>query len=364
MKKRILIVSRAFYPVIAPRAFRATELAKEFSKKGHHVDILTHKLDYDYSTFENNYNVKVHDFVGKKWVNFGSDSRFLKLLKSALNYLILFPDIQLTYHLKKELLNDSFINYDLLISLAVPYPVHWGVALALTQRKNITKKWIADCGDPFMGNMESKVRPPFYFRYIEKWFCEQPDYISIPIKEAVNAYPYVCKQKIVVIPQGFDFSDSNITEYKKSDITTFAYAGTLSRGIRDPKPFLEYLKTKTNTKFKFIVYTNNTELLNDYTSTMSEHIVVKGYIPREELLNELSQMDFLVNFENKHDVQRPSKLIDYAIVKRPILNIKHNDIDVENIEAFLRGDYKKQYVIPNIENYDISNVANNFLTLI
>ena len=39
--KRILIISNSFYPVVSPRSYRATELAKEFAGRGHAVKIIT-----------------------------------------------------------------------------------------------------------------------------------------------------------------------------------------------------------------------------------------------------------------------------------------------------------------------------------
>ena len=37
----VVIISSFFYPVIQPRSFRATELAKEFARKGNRVSIIT-----------------------------------------------------------------------------------------------------------------------------------------------------------------------------------------------------------------------------------------------------------------------------------------------------------------------------------
>ena len=74
-------------------------------------------------------------------------------------------------------------------------------------------------------------------------------------------------------------------------------------------------------------------------------------------------MDFLINFDNNNSVQLPSKLIDYAIAKRPILNIKNNLIK-EDVIAFINGDYTSALKIENINDYDIKNVATKFTDLI
>jgi len=44
-------------------------------------------------------------------------------------------------------------DYDLMISFAVPYPIHWGVAWSITKKHKISEVWVADCGDPYMGDI-------------------------------------------------------------------------------------------------------------------------------------------------------------------------------------------------------------------
>jgi len=207
---RIIIITKAIYPIIAPRSFRATELAKEFARQGHNVEVLTPKWGFNYAEFEKKFNIKVTDFTSGTWWDIkGKNNIFLKLfikpIKVILKYLFLFPDIQLTPYLAKYLKNVNSI--DLIISLAVPYPLHWGVALAIKSNSKLTKIWVADCGDPFYHNIESKIKLPFYFQYIENWFCKLPNYITVPIPNAVNAYPVVCRNKIKIIPQGFNFDE-------------------------------------------------------------------------------------------------------------------------------------------------------------
>lgn len=361
-KKKILIVSRAFYPIIAPRSFRATELAKEFAKQGHEVTVLTHRHNFDYSEFSKMYNLKIEDFVENKWKGIKGNNILIKGLRFLLNYFFLFPDIQLTFFLQKALKNRW--GYDLLISIAIPYPVHWGVALAKKRNTNLCKVWIADCGDPFMGNKELKFRYPFYFKFIENWFCKKPDFLTVPIKEAIDAYPESCKNKIRVIPQGFNFSNNFINKGNiKNQYSTFAYAGLLSKGIRDPEFFLKYLCKIKESKFKFIVYTKNIALLESFRGELAEKLEIRDYIPREQLLKELGKMDFLINFENQNNVQVPSKLIDYVLTGRPILSIKQNNFNFKVFEEFLAGNYSNKYIIKDIEKYNIKNVVAQFLSL-
>ena len=98
---------------------------------------------------------------------------------------------------------------------------------------------------------------------------------------------------------------------------------------------------------------------------MKDKLEIRSYIPREDLLFELSKMDFLVNIVNLSGVQQPSKLIDYALTKRPTINISSDFTNNEKIvfNEFLKGDYFHQYTIQNIEKYNIENVAYQFLEL-
>jgi hypothetical protein len=362
-KKKILIVSRAFYPIIAPRSFRATELAKEFARQGHDVTVLTHKRNHNYSDFEKTHNLKIEDFVKGKWKEIKGNSIVNKAFRFILSYFFLYPNIQLTPLIKKALKNQPACN--LLISIAKPFEIHWGVALARNKNIKLCEVWVADCGDPFIGK-ERKTIPPFYYKLIDKWFCKHPDFITVPIKEAIPAYHPECRSKIRVIPQGFNFKISRDINDINNKFPKFVYAGLLSLEKRNPTNFLNFLCTIKNTNYKFIVFTKNKDILEPYQSILKDKLEVKDFVPREELLELLKKVDFAVNFENRNKAQSPSKLIDYAIVNKPILSVKtdsFNEIDEIHTIEFLNKDYKNQLVIENIEQYHIKNVTNSFLNL-
>jgi hypothetical protein len=82
------------------------------------------------------------------------------------------------------------------------------------------------------------------------------------------------------------------------------------------------------------------------------------------LLQELSAADFLINFENGNtSVQVPSKLIDYSLAGRPVLSVKSYELDEQNIQKFLNGDYSGKMQMPNLDQYDIRVVAKQFIEL-
>jgi len=112
-----------------------------------------------------------------------------------------------------------------------------------------------------------------------------------------------------------------------------------------------------------MVFTNKPDLLSTYKDELKEKLIISDYIPRSKLLKILTKMDFLINFDNNTTLNSPSKLIDYAIVNRPVLNIDRNFNGKELLE-FLDGDYRNRMHLPNPEQYHIKNVTQLFLNLL
>lgn len=367
-RKRILIVCKYFYPDLTPRSFRATELAKEFARRGHEVKVLFPNLNRDYREFENNYNIKIKSLgnlqlkgislSGTSWILF-----FKRVLRRILLILFEYPDIQLMYLVARALINEK--GYDLLISIAVPHPIHWGVARVWNTDYTIAKKWIADCGDPFMLTRLDTFRKLFYFKYFEKDFCKKCNLISVPFDSMRNQFYEQYRSKIVVIPQGFDFR--NIKKYQggiNHNKPTFIFAGTLIPGKRDLSSFFDFLN-KVNEDFLFIVYTNQHDYFEKYRECMGTRLDVRDFVDRETLIFEMSKVDFLINvdsiYDNGFNIEAiPSKLIDYTLAGRPILNLVSNQIDVRGISAFLKGDYSTARHI-EIDRYDIRIVVDQFI---
>ncbi len=341
---------------------RATELAKYFASLGHEVILYGTLGNYNYNDFCKQTGVVVKDQKrhlaeensdGNITLNI-IDRIMIKLFHKILEY----PNIEYLWKIPQILKKEN--NIDLLITVAHPFPIHWGAAIAKSRLKaQFPKVWISDCGDPYMGN--TVIKYPFYFKYIEKYWARKTDYITIPIEESRKGYYPEFQSKIKIIPQGFDFTSSKIVkEFQHNSIPTFAYAGAVYPGYRDPSRFLDYLCT-LSIDFKFIVYTRDFNFYKKYKEILKEKLELRNYIPREELLYELSKMDFLINLLNSESIQSPSKLIDYFLTKRPILDISSAFKELDNFQCFLNRDYQNQHNCQNVEQYNIINVGNKFL---
>ena len=367
--KSILIISQHIFPKQTPRAHRATELAIEFSKKGYDVTVYAVLGEYDYSDFMKNNKITVKD-IGLKWQHkkYSSDFKIKralidKVLGRLFQRFFEFPDIEFYYKIPKLINKEPPFNT--LISIANPHSVHWGCAKAKKKfPEKFPKKWIADCGDPYYSNGNSdKLKERF--KKMEQFFCKSTDFITVPIESAIENYFAEYKEKIKVIPQGFNFQVSEKIKLNPiNKIPTFAYCGNFFSGYRDPTIFFEFLlKSKFN--FKFIIYTDHTSLIAKYLPKLKEKIEIRPTIFRKDMIKEIKNMDFLVNIENINlPGQLPSKLIDYAISNRPILSINTSNFKSENVIEFLNGNYQNRLAVDNLEDYRIEEVTNKFIDLI
>ena len=379
--KNIIITSYYFLPENTPRAFRTFELAREFSKKGHNVTLFIPDYDFNYGEIERRFNLKIHKvnsgfflnrnhkrrYLGTQGSSSSNNSGFGKLLKKHIkkivNYFIGDTTLEYSVELWRALLKHG-TESDLVVSVGLPVSVHLGVAWAVNYGINLRAAKIADYGDPYYFNEVSKLC--FYHKYLEDYFLKRFDYISIPTEKAIESYKYYKPEdKIKIIPQGFDFSETNKYEYSKNNKPSFAYAGLFYK-IRNPRMMLDYLCDIKN-DFNFFIYTDinhaeTNECLTPYLDRLKNKLIINKLIPRTECIKELSKMDFLVNVGNLTSNQIPSKLIDYSLSGRPIFSFQPDNFESEVFTDFLNGDFSNQLKV-NISEYDIRLVADKFLGL-
>ena len=98
-RKRILLESNGFYPEISPRSYRATELAKELSRQGHLVRVITKFRSFDYTPFLNKYPIELKMWKKSRFPQFYAfgGKRFARLngyLSRILSLFLEYPRIE------------------------------------------------------------------------------------------------------------------------------------------------------------------------------------------------------------------------------------------------------------------------------
>lgn len=371
---KILILTGHFYPEIHPRAFRAKELACNLAIKGHNVKVCTLRtiVDFDYKQYEKENNISIQRLnlysqtgisQNIKSVTSPFNNRIFKLYRFLIDYFIAGSLFINAIRIKKKLKLSK--DLDLVISLSTPFMNHMAMALIRKSTKNLKARFIADSGDPFYKSQQTKRAPYFYF--IEKRIYKQYDYLTVPAEASIAAYKgLIASSKIRIIPQGFNLDNIKLAPFKRTKIVTFAYSGVFYSDIRNPKFLLDFL-SKLTMDFRFEIYLRYkdqsiSKLLSQYPNLLENKLAVTYAINRDDLLYNLSAVDFLINIDNTTTTQIPSKLIDYAITKRPIFTCNSSNFSEEVFMKFLNRDYSESFKIV-LNSYDINHISKKFLEL-
>lgn len=372
----ILVLSRWFNPSKNPRAFRTSELVRELSIRGYTVDLFVPSdavFDDSFSMEHiKHYRVKSYDDRRMEGAEspFRKQNTFIKnihsLLRNAVRYFLGagIRDLVYSLHLLKALcMNTKNKEYDVVIAISYPFYVLLATVIYTYLNKKGRIK-IADCGDPFYYN--PAFTKAFYIKYVERFVLRRFQWLVIPMENAASSYRHCeMEARIRIIPQGFRLLSVRNDEYVPHEVPVFCYAGVFYEKIRDPRFFLEYLCT-VNSDFCFMVYALSDpftqEILMLYKQRLGERLLVKAPVGRERLIHEMAKMDFVLNFDNENANQRPSKLIDYAMSRRPILSFNRQTFRPDVFQAFLKGDYSEQYHV-DLEQYDIRHVVDQFEAL-
>lgn len=375
---KIHILTSCFYPELHPRAFRAFELARELVRQGDevHVSILTKVKGVDYQAMQQEYGFHIYiielytrqlgqtDQTGLSLTSVNPvKQKFYSIYRWLLEYLLAGNLFRYAPKIAKQLTIDP--DTDLFISLSTPFMDILAGALYRRKYPSPNTRFIADSGDPFSGSQQN--RRAIYLQWLEKWVYTYYDYLTLPTEAAFPAYKKVIdRDKICIIPQGFNFADTPIANYKKNAIPTFAYAGVFYQDIRNPEFLLEYL-VQQESPFLFRIYLRHKDpltdtILNKYQDKIGSRMEIRYGVERKHLIYELSQCDFLVNVGNNNSTQLPSKLIDYGITKRPVFHCNKAHFDHRSFEQYLVGNYAASTPI-DVTPYAIETIANSFKKL-
>lgn len=373
---KILVLSRWFFPAKNPRAFRTTELVRELSKRGHEVDFFCPEdavVDSDFVTDRLTlYRVPMAQLRKQEKgssnlvENYSWQLPYINVIRKVSSYFLgggprdIIYALRLYRELKKRIHTKE---YDLLLAISYPFSLLIASVLHCLHNERIRCK-IADCGDPLYYNPGIKTAP--YFKHVEKIILQRFDWVTVPMQEAMVGYRH-CNLggRLRIVPQGVKLLDVKDDAYSPNSIPTFCYAGVFYEKIRDPRFFFDFL-CGVQVPFSFIVYALDDPFTNrvllSCKKKLGEKLVIKEPIARQQLICEMAKMDFVLNFDNENSNQRPSKLIDYAMSRRPILSFNRQIFRPDVFQAFLKGDYSEQYHV-DLEQYDIRRVVDQFEAL-
>ena len=135
---KIVLISKSYFPVQSARALRTTELAQQFARMGHDVTVYAVVGQSGYEEYTKNTGVKVN-LINTRWVPSSHHRQskiryfFVRGFSYLFGRLVEFPNIELVFRVKEILSTEK--DVDLLVTIALPYPIHWGAAYAKKKLK-------------------------------------------------------------------------------------------------------------------------------------------------------------------------------------------------------------------------------------
>ena len=245
------------------------------------------------------------------------------------------------YALRKAL---ELIGSENIVSVITSGPPHSTHLIGKNIKDRTGIKWIADFRDPwtdiyYYKELYHTLPARLYDRYLEKKVLTGADKIitvSEEVKKLLLRRIPGPKEKIAVIPNGYDESDfENITKLK-NEFFTITYTGTISLSYRIER-FIEAIyilprEVKAKIKIRFVGNVPD-EILNMFKNkNLGSMLEVLGYIPHKKAVDQMVNASLLLmaipdSSDNKGIVT--GKFFEYLAAKRPILAMGPTGGDVD-----------------------------------
>ena len=348
---KILLIAYAFPPLLEPQSLRWAYLTRELADLGHELDVFTISLPdtYDDLLYLISPRLRIFRvypgiieglFFRAKSRLLGPDAAFSGVRKSnqflflrslyrglrKLSNWLLVPDLRtewffFAYGRLRKLIGRH--SYDLILSSHEPGIDHIFGYLA---KRWSGSRWVGDFGDPLVAAYTPGFRRPLDAG-LEKFLLRRMDGVILTnerLKEKfLGKYPFLRKEKVMAIPQGFKAGPSCAAKDRNRSFT-LSYLGAFYQDFRSPENFAKALRSLGNLNFTFVLAGRDEAFLK-YFHGLDGRFEYKGLLPHREALALQRQSDLLVNFANRQEDQIPGKGYEYLGARKPILQISDGE---------------------------------------
>ena len=106
------------------------------------------------------------------------------------------------------------------------------------------------------------------------------------------------------------------------------YTGTLYRGIRNPRPALDFLSGLLGTySVHFYGHSDCDDIIEEYELKFPGHVVKHGLVSHQEAKKAASEADILLSIGNAHTQMAPSKIFEQMSTGKPIIHLYSEESD-------------------------------------
>ena len=333
---RVLLINPSFYPSETPRAYRWTRICEELVLKGHTIDVVTSA-----SARSPNSNIKVYG-VGSKHpghslkTNKGKGSKMLARIGKYFYRKWMWPDESMFWARKAEVKIKSLIqenHYDVCISVSLPMSSHLATYDAL-EGQNIP--WKIDIGDPFVHHdinpRNNLLLHSTKNRELEKNIFYACDEIHVTNHALMNFYQKVYPSiggKLHVTSHVHSPLPKNNEHRSQNPKLLLGYFGSFYNHVREPDLIIKFIQTLNQlgreTELHIYGNTSSNNKLKISSKNGSCKVLFFESVKRSQVVAQMRTMDVLINIDNNSEMQLPSKIADYLISGRPIIQLGHSE---------------------------------------
>ncbi|MEJ7137271.1 glycosyltransferase [Amphibiibacter pelophylacis] len=369
---KILLITANFAPRSASPAVRTVNYVKYLARLGHEIHVVTYTDEFltIFSDADDELSKKVPSSVQISRVpagilrralsrRSGGDRKNAQLAKKSLssNPLIslLVPDPHVDSVPTFIKTGCSIIaewKPDVVITHGYPFSMHW--VGARIKKRFPTLFWVADYGDPWVGDPVVELPRPQWRKRLDKWlekrWISSADLLTVttePTKELYEQHYSFLQERIEIIPMGFDPDDFESMPLRGrpghlAGKILFVHAGRIYPQARDPSPLIEAVGQLASqcpalaSKLAIVlVGETDQEVLRLIKSNQCESFFhILEWVPVADSIAWMRRADWLLLFGNKGGIQIPGKIYQYIGANRPIfmtqINLADPSVDVVN----------------------------------
>lgn len=364
--EKVIVVSYLYWPALNARAFRWTALAESWAREGCEVHVVCARTP-GRPPFESVNGVQVHR-VGSASIERlrasttpepgpraaprgGRIRRTAMAAVRSVWHAIYWPDTSCLWFFaarKKAVELIAALDPDALVSVS---PTFTAVAVgrSVARRGPRRLRWLIDLGDPFSFADEAPQNNFRLYRELnirfERGCFVEADAVSVTTPETRDRYAalfHESARKIAVIPPLVALPDTVAEPAQRPERRRLVFLGRLYPSIRRPDFLLALFAALVDSgaveRCELHFYGDTWECeasFAPYRHRLGRDIHLHGPVPREQAVSAMRSADVLVNIGNDTPYHLPSKIVEYAITGKPILNLAaHAD---DSSARFLAG---------------------------
>lgn len=396
--KRALIISASYTPLLNPRAFRWSSIAEQWSAKRVLVDVISagapnvSGVDIHKGVRVFRSNSGVVERLREKFrpssrttvaladvsTEVSKESIIVSLLKSMVRRVhdlvwknLYWPDYACLWYFPALKQAEALLKerrYDTVITVSDPFTAH--LVGRTLKKKYPDLNWLVDIGDPFSFRYDN---PTNNFDLYEKFNHRnerdvfiKADRVTVTSEATRDRYAELFAEsadKISVVgPLAPDVVKSIDGQSLLDDNGKYklVFAGTLYRNIRNPHYLLQMYESllvgDMRDKFELHFlggFDDCKSYFAPYNDELGKTLFLHGLVPREAALKTLGAADILINIGNENPYQLPSKIVEYAALGKPIVQL--SAIENDSSHGFLKS-YPNVLIVDSADSSDANMV--------